>query len=406
MSPKSNIKSFKGVIRMFQNGEGVVEETPNINKQKFKMLANVFELKNIAIYVVALMISMVGMSGNISPFAISIFAACFANSIPLLGVVLVSLVGTGISYGIEGLLTYMLTALVMIATFFIMRPVVNIEEKNEKVKIAKHVFISCIIVQLAKMFMAGFTIYDLLVSFTFSAIAVVFYKMFVNSLVVLQDFREDRAFSIEEVIGASLLLAISVCCFGELNIYGFGIRNILSILIVMFLGWKNGVLVGTTSGVTIGITLGIIADTEPIMIAAYAISGMIAGVLNKFGKVGVIVGFSIGNVVLAYVSNGYTIELIHFKEILIASIGLLAIPKKVRLNIEEFMNNGSTLLPNFQNRGLNRSKEAAEKLKDVSQSIQQMAKSYKPTEVKYEKKENTNNNKKIFISESLDCLEP
>ena len=42
---------------------------------------------------------------------------------------------------------------------------------------------------------------------------------------------------------------------------------------------------------------------------------MVAGVLNKFGKPGVIIGFCLGNVVLAYVSNGYTIELIHFKEI-------------------------------------------------------------------------------------------
>lgn len=260
---------------MFQNIEGVVEDTPNYSKQKIKklsMLANVFELRNIAIYVISLMVSMVGMGGTISPFAVSIFAACFSNQIPLLGVVVVSLIGTGISFGIEGLLTYMLTALVMIATFFIIKPRYNLEDRNEKLKVAKHVFIASLIVQLAKMMMAGFTIYDFLASFSFSAIAVVFYKIFVNSLIVMQDFRENRAFSIEEVMGASLLLAIAVSCFGNLNVFGFGIRNILSILIVMFLGWKNGILVGTTSGVTIGVTLGIIANTEPVMIAAYAIS--------------------------------------------------------------------------------------------------------------------------------------
>lgn len=90
---------------------------------------------------------------------------------------------------------------------------------------------------------------------------------------------------------------------------------------------ENGILIGTTSGVTIGVTLGVISGTEPIMIAAYAISGMLAGILNKFGKIGVVIGFTLGNVLLAYVSNGYTVELIHFKEILIASLGLLLIPK-------------------------------------------------------------------------------
>ena len=259
---------------MFQNIEGVADGATYSKKKikKLNLLANVFELRNIAIYVITFMISMVGFGGDFSPFSISIFAACFANTIPLLGVVIVSLVGTGIRFGLPGLLSYMLTALVMIATFFIFKPRYNEEEKNEKVKVAKNVFISAFLVQLAKMMMSGFTIYDFLVSITFSIIAVVFYKIFVNSLILLQDFLEKRAFSIEEVIGSSLLIAIAVSCFGDLSLFGFGIRNVLSILIVMFLGWKNGILVGTTAGVTIGVTIGIIASTEPIMIAAYAIS--------------------------------------------------------------------------------------------------------------------------------------
>ena len=69
-------------------------------------------------------------------------------------------------------------------------------------------------------------------------------------------------------------------------------------------------------------------------------------------------------------------ELIHFKEILIASIGLLAVPKSVQINIEEFMGN-SKLLPIFPDRALNKSRETAERLNNVSDTIQEMAKSYK-----------------------------
>ena len=157
------------------------------------------------------------------------------------------------------------------------------------------------------------------------------------------------------MIGASLLLSIAVCGFGDLSLFGLNICNILSILIVMILGWKNGVLVGATSGVTIGVTLGIITGTEPIMIAAYAISGLIAGLLNRFGKVGVVAGFAVGNIVLAYASNGYTVELIHFKEILVASIGLLAVPKTFSIDLEEFIGNGR-FLPVVPSRALNKVK--------------------------------------------------
>ena len=148
--------------------------------------------------------------------------------------------------------------------------------------------------------------------------------------------------------------------------------------------------------------MGVITSSDPVMVAAYAISGMIAGVLNRFGKLGVIIGFCLGNIVLAYVSNGYTVELIHFKEILIASIGLLAVPKSMKINIEEFMGN-SKFLPVFPERALNKSRETAERLNNVSETIQEMATIYKIDNVE-EKAEPVINNKEIFINELLDNL--
>ena len=395
---------------MFQN---INEDTININnentrdnKQGVNIFANVFAKNNIVLYVVSFMLSMVGLTGEFSIFSVSMLGACFASSVPALGIVLVSLIGNLIKYGVGGALGYFLTALIMVVTLFLIKPVYNEQERNEKIKIGKNVFISTLLLQIIKLAISTFTIYDMLSGVAVSIIALVFYKIFVNAIVVLQDFNKKSAFSIEEVIGASLLLAISVGAFGDLNIFGFGIRNILSILIVMILGWKNGVLVGTTSGVTIGVTLGIITGSEPIMIAAYAISGMIAGILNRFGKLGVIIGFALGNVILAYVSNGYTIELIHFKEILIASIGLLAVPKTLHIDLEEFIGN-SKFLPVVPNRALNKSKEVAENLNNVSEAIQEMATAYKKYEPRtFEENTHRNANKQIFIAELLNNLEP
>lgn len=392
---------------MFQNiNESTIDnqsyEEEKKEKKKIDIFSNVFSIKNIPIYAISLMISMVGITGEVSPFSISILGACISNSVPLLGIVAFAIIGNAIKFGISGALTYILTALVLIVTMFIIKPKYNTEDQNEKVNLAKNIFISTLIIQLAKVGMSGFTLYDVLSIICFSIITIVFYKIFVNSIIVFRDFFEAKAFSIEEILGASLMLAISVGAFGNLSVFGFSIRNILSILIVLILGWKNGVLVGTTAGVTIGVTLGVITSSEPVMVAAYAISGMIAGILNKFGKPGVIVGFCLGNIVLAYVSNGYTVELIHFKEILIASIGLLAVPKSVQINIKEFVGN-SKLLPVFPDRALNKSKETAERLNNVSDTIQEMAKTYK-TQENEEIKEPIQSNKDIFVSELLDNL--
>ena len=396
---------------MFQN---INEDTIEINnkaekaKRNVNIFSNVLTKENLAIYVVAFMMSLVGIGGDFSIFSISVLGACFASSVPALGVVAVSLLGNFIKFGVGGGLGYFLTTLVLIITLFIFKPRYNEEERNEKIKIGKNVFIATLLIQIVKIAMAQFTLYDVLASITLSIIALVFYKIFVNSIVVVQEFYEKRAFSIEEVIGASLMLAIAVGGIGDFSVAGFSIRNILSILIVMVLGWKNGMLIGTTSGVTIGVTLGVITNSEPIMIAAYAISGMIAGILNRFGKIGVVVGFALGNILLAYIANGYTVELIHFKEILIASIGLLFVPKTLQIDIEEFTGK-SKLLPSMSDRALNKSKEVAESLNNVSNAINEMATTYRgQDDLDAVEKDNisSDENKEIFIGELLNNLEP
>ncbi len=388
---------------MFQNiDESTINIKENRNK-KTNIFADVFDLKNIPIYIMTFMLSMVGITGDLSPFSISIFGACLANSVPVLGIVFFGVLGNAIKFGVSGALTYLLTTLLVVVTMFFIKPRYTDEEKNEKIKLAKNLFISTIVIGLAKIGMSMFTLYDILSLISFSIIIVVFYKIFVNSISVVNEFGEQKAFSIEEILGASLMLSIAVTAFGDIQAFGFSIRNILSILIVLVLGWKNGVLVGTTAGVTIGVTLGVITSSDPIMVAAYAISGMIAGILNKFGKIGVIVGFCLGNVVLAYVSNGYTVELIHFKEILIASVGLLAVPKSMKIDIEEFMGN-SKFLPVFPERALNKSKETAERLNNVSETIQEMASIYKIENAEIENSQTIINNKDIFINELLDNL--
>ena len=391
---------------MFQNINGYTSTMKNDKKEMTNKWTDILEKNNIIMYIISFMLSLVGIGGEFSLFSISILGACFASSVPLLGVVLASLIGNTIKFGVGGALEYFLTTLVLVTTIFIIKPKYNEEERNEKIKIGINIFLATILVQIAKSLLSTFTIYDGLLSITYAIIAVVFYKIFANSIPVIENFGQKKAFSIEEVIGTSLLLAIAVSCFSDLSILGFSIRNVLSILIVLILGWKNGMLVGTTAGVTIGVTLGIITGGEPIIIAAYAISGMVAGILNRFGRIGVIIGFCIGNVILAYASNGYTVELIYFKEILLASVVLLVIPKNITINIEEFIGR-EKFLPVSRERTLTREKETVEKLNNVSETIEQIASTYgSEKEEDTYSEESKEENKQIFITELLNNLEP
>ena len=391
------------VVKVFQN----INETEKTKEENGKknILANVISKKYIILYIVTLMVSMVNMGYNVSPFSLAIICASIANEIPIIAVIILALVGNGIATGINGSITLIVTLLIFFASFLIKEPKYNDISRNEKVMLSKRIFFSSLIVSIVKILMKQFLIYDLLMAISMSMVIVIFYKIFANSLTVITNYNEKMAFSIEEVLGTSLLLSIALCSLGDLKVLGFSIRNVLSIFIVLVLGWKNGILTGTTAGATIGVTLGIIANNEPIVVAAYAISGMIAGILNKFGKIGVICGFVLGNIVLSYVANGMVQNLILFKEILIAGIALLAVPKNINLNIENIINT-EKLLPVGTNRGLNKSKETADKLNNVSKVVKEMADNYKNVAATAVTEEDIKEkNKQKFITELLNNIE-
>ena len=369
---------------MFQNiskqDEEVFDEDVELNKEnRVKgILKENISIQNCIIYILAFMVSLVGgqdsMFTSIAPFGFAIIAASIGARIPALLVCIVTLIGTTIKFGGNGLLFYILTLLIFLAFVLIKRPKEE-EERNEKIKVGIQMSLAVFIVQTVKMLFNGFLVYDLAYNIMLSLVTYILYKVFVNALIVFSEAGIKKVFSIEEVMGSALLLAIAVNCLGNLSIFGYSIRNILSILIVLVMGWKNGMLVGATTGITIGTVLGILNGQDPTMLAAYAISGLVAGLLNKLGKIGVIVGFIIGNIILSYVANGNTIEVIKFQEILIAALGLLAVPKSYKLDIST-IENDEKLLPETTTRTLEENKDTIHKLSKMSDTISQMAKEY------------------------------
>ena len=277
-----------------------------------------------------------------------------------------------------------------------------VTDVNEKRRLGKHVLISNLLVQLIALIFNNFMVYDLLAGIAFSIMTYIFYKIFSNAIPVITEYGVKKAYSVEEVIGASLLLAVAVTSFGDFRLLGFSIQNILSIFIVWVLGWQNGIVVGATGGVTIGTILAICTGAQPIIIAAFALSGLIAGILNKFGKIGVVVGFILGTLLVGTITTGNTTEIIIIKEILIASIGLLAMPARAKINIDDLYGT-KDLLPEGPEMGIEGSSETIGKLNSMSETISEIARTYKEAattvvdDEEIEKQEL--DNKRTFINE-------
>ena len=72
------------------------------------ILKNLVNVKNVMIYIIAFMISTIGMGQEVSPFSIAIVAASLAGGIPAIMVVIVGLVGNFVGVGTVGVLNYIL----------------------------------------------------------------------------------------------------------------------------------------------------------------------------------------------------------------------------------------------------------------------------------------------------------
>ena len=260
---------------MFQNiaedaKQEEYEDVKEVNKKLY--IKRLFSIPNIILYAISFMLSMVSFGTELAPFGLAIFVATCSNKIPS-GIVFVAVgIGTLIKFGPSGLLMYILTVLVFMALVLIFRPKYEYAERNEKQKLGKYILIAILLVQVAKMFFTMFLVYNLLTAIMLSITTYIFYKIFSNSIIVVKEFGVKQAFSIEEVMGAALMLSIAFSSLKGLTVFSLSITNILSIMLILFLGWKHGMLVGGTAGITIGMVLGIITSSSPILVAAYAIS--------------------------------------------------------------------------------------------------------------------------------------
>lgn len=125
----------------------------------------------------------------------------------------------------------------------IFKPWYEEEYKSERRKLGRYVLISVIVVQILQNFFRGFLLYDLFFGITTAIVTYIFYKIFSNSLIGISEYGVKKALTVEEIVGASLMLSIAVSAFRGFEIFGFEIKTVLCILIVLVLGWKQGILI-------------------------------------------------------------------------------------------------------------------------------------------------------------------
>lgn len=342
---------------MFQNiaEETMQNENLKRNSRLMLILKELFKTQNTIAYVLTFLVSMVNIKGAYIPLGLAMFAAALGSTIPAAVIFVCGLIGTGIAFGSSNISSFIWISILYYLLLAFFRPKVCVEERNEVYKTGGRLFWAYVLVSLFNHWTSNIWIVDLIYSSLYGGLLYVFYKVFVNALAVIKNLGIKKVFTAEEMIGTVALISIAASVFSTVNIFGMSLQNIIIMVSIMVLGWKSGILVGATSGIIAGFVVGLVQSSDLSLVLSLGISGVFAGLLGKLGKIGVIIGFILGNVLLYYLAPEDINLVITLREIFISSIILLLIPKNIKLGLEDLIgdtrlldNKGETRLEDKQ----------------------------------------------------------
>ena len=280
---------------------------------------------NYLILISAFLMGSSNIAGGILPFGAAFFAAaCGVTGIKLLTAVAVIL-GVATHSPLE--LVYVNAACMLLFNVLSI-PLKNLNSKMN-VKAAGLLFIAMLLPQLILTGLQGFLLYDILKAVFSSFIAFVLYFIFTFSVPIMAGITKRALLAGEEAISIAVTVALVLSGIGTLQCFGFSIRNILCVAILLLFSFKCGAGVGASTGAVIGLVTSISTETTPSVIGTFALCGMLAGILGKLGKTGTALGFVVGNMILAAYLNGAAEAMLYLREIIAAIILFFIIPNKV-----------------------------------------------------------------------------
>lgn len=279
--------------------------------------------------ILAFFISRASLVDKLTPFGIAFISACLISGRSSIYVLISTIIGIYTIHGIGGM-EYALAAVTITVLF-------NILKKTREYSLiissllASSVFI--LIMSLYSIVFNDFLIYDLLV-IGFEGL-IVFTMTYIFSYTL--NPKVERIRGNERVISIFITSALLLAGLQEMSIYGVSIKNIISIIMILYVGYTKGAFIGSAIGITLGIVSYISQPQMPFILSIYGLAGLLAGVFKEQGKIGSILGFVMGNGIMSFYINGYGVSFINLKELIASIVLFVLLYKPMSKVLPEYM---------------------------------------------------------------------
>lgn len=287
-------------------------------KRRNRMIS--FDWEYLIPIILSFFISRASVVDGLTPFGIAFLSAYIFAGKSNIYIFISTILGTFSFHGMGGM-DYMVVTTVMMILFNRVKSLSKFSDvKASAITGGAFVFIKA----LYSLIFSHVFIYDLLIIFLEGLI--VFTLTYVFSHSITSKYHE-KVHTSERVICTFITLALLFSGLNELSIYGVDIKNVISILTIIYLAYSQGAFIGSAVGITLGIISYTANPEMPFILAIYGLAGLLAGVFKELGKTGSILGFLLGNAIISFYINGYGISFINLRELILSIVAFLILYK-------------------------------------------------------------------------------
>ncbi|MDU5082377.1 stage II sporulation protein E [uncultured Tissierella sp.] len=269
---------------------------------------------------------------KLTPFGFAFLSAYIIMKSLNIHILLSVLVGTLTIQGARGV-SYILAYLLIYIFFALLK-----EEKSYSLLkaslVAALIFTSCRV--LGVVLGNTIFIYDLFLAL-FEGI-IVFTMTYIFSFSLPIERTGGAILNNEKTICSFITLALALAGIKNTMILGIAIKNLVSIVIILYLSYSYGAFFGGTTGIILGMVAYISHPEMPFIIGIFGIAGLLSGIFKDLGSFGSALGFLLGNGIISFYINGLGTSFLNFKEIIIATLFFLMSVDKIGIKVSEIFN--------------------------------------------------------------------
>lgn len=302
--------------------------------------------KNVFFIIISLLLANQTFITDIPPFTYVLFAVASLFDVPLILVLVTSGISLFLGNSSNEIVAKILSFFVL---FTLITSLLNIEGVSKKYVVYIKYILSFTIIEIIFSLINGVFFENIFANIGDIFIVSILYFIFSSGIYVIINKSNNFISSKEENICMVIVLSLAMTVFSNVNIYLFSITNILIMMIILIYGWKNGPINACAAGIATGLLVSCINDSNINFVVTLAVAGIFSGVFRKFGKIGIVVAFILGNIYVSYYTNNFSDIILRISEMLIASLAILFIPKKVEVKLEGLFNKGQTLDKPYEN---------------------------------------------------------